>query len=58
MQDIRTLSLNELSTFFLSCGEKSFRAKQVYEWLWKKNVVDFESMNIQQERGDYGKSDC
>lgn len=45
MQDIRTLSLNELSTFFLSCGEKSFRAKQVYEWLWKKNVVDFESMN-------------
>lgn len=25
-------------------GEKSFRAKQIYEWLWKKNAHSFEDM--------------
>ncbi len=25
-------------------GEKPFRAKQVYEWLWQKSALDFESM--------------
>ena len=26
-------------------GEKSFRAKQIFEWLWKKNVATFEEMS-------------
>jgi len=31
-------------------GEKSFRAKQVYEWLWKKATHDFDSMtNLSKE---------
>ena len=32
-KDIRKYSLNNLSEFFVSKGEKAFRAKQVYEWL-------------------------
>lgn len=42
--DIRDLSLTELEAFFAARGEKRFRAKQVYEWLWDKSVVDFSSM--------------
>ena len=31
-------------------GEKGFRAKQVYEWLWKKSCISFEEMsNISKE---------
>lgn len=43
--DIRTLSLDELSVFFEAKGEKKFRAKQVYEWLWKKSACTFSEMS-------------
>ncbi len=43
-QDIRAISKQELKDFFLSKGEKAFRAKQVYEWLWKKSAIDFDEM--------------
>jgi 23S rRNA (adenine2503-C2)-methyltransferase len=43
-QNIRNLSLPELQTSILSMGEKKFRAQQVYEWLWKKDVASFEAM--------------
>lgn len=43
-QDIRKLSLEELISWFTKTGEKSFRAKQVYEWLWKKGAASFEEM--------------
>lgn len=42
--DIRRLDLQGLKDFFVSINEKPFRAKQVYEWLWKKGATDFESM--------------
>ena len=44
-QDIRTLSLDELTTFIEQHGEKKFRAKQVMEWLWKKSATSFDQMN-------------
>lgn len=44
MQDIRTLSLDQLTEFFLESGEKSFRAKQIHEWLWKKSARSFDEM--------------
>lgn len=44
MQDIRLLSLTELTDFFLEIGEKRFRAKQVYEWLWQKSARSFADM--------------
>ncbi len=42
--NIRSFDLDELSRFFVKNGEKSYRAKQVYEWLWKKNARSFEEM--------------
>ena len=44
-KDIRALSLLELRAVFLEMGEKSFRANQVYEWLWKKAAHTFEEMS-------------
>lgn len=44
-KDIRKLSLPELEEFFLGHGEKKFRAKQVYEWLWNKSLKNFDDMS-------------
>ena len=43
-RDIRKLSLDQLEEFFLSVGERKFRAKQVYEWLWNKSLKNFDDM--------------
>ncbi len=42
--NIRSYTLDQLTGFFVQHGEKAFRAKQVYEWLWKKNVRNFDEM--------------
>lgn len=44
MKDIRALSLDELKDFFAGIGEKPFRAKQVYDWLWSKNLHSIDEM--------------
>ena len=44
-KDIRKLTLPELEEFFLEQGEKKFRAKQVYEWLWNKSLKNFDEMS-------------
>lgn len=44
-KDIRKLSLSELEEFFVLQGEKKFRAKQVYEWLWNKSLKNFDDMS-------------
>jgi 23S rRNA (adenine2503-C2)-methyltransferase len=43
-RDIRKLKLDELKEFFVQQGDKTFRAQQVYEWLWKKSAKDFDQM--------------
>ncbi|MFT3827021.1 MAG: 23S rRNA (adenine(2503)-C(2))-methyltransferase RlmN [Chitinophagaceae bacterium] len=43
-KNIRQLSLSELEQFFETLGEKKFRSKQVYEWLWQKQAHSFEAM--------------
>lgn len=42
--DIRKFSLEEIQEIVLAIGEPKFRAKQIYEWLWKKSAVHFEQM--------------
>ena len=42
--DIRTLSLEELTSQLILAGEKKFRAKQVYQWLWEKGARSFDEM--------------
>ncbi len=42
--DIRILTKEQLIAQLETLGEKPFRAKQIYEWLWKKSAVDFDEM--------------
>src|SRR5690554_2221947 len=43
-QDIRKMDVEAITTYLSSIGEKSFRAKQIYEWLWNKSVHSFDQM--------------
>ena len=48
--NIRTLTLPELESYFQEIGDKKFRAKQVYEWLWQKQAHSFDAMtNLSKE---------
>ncbi|HEX6193866.1 MAG TPA: 23S rRNA (adenine(2503)-C(2))-methyltransferase RlmN [Chitinophagaceae bacterium] len=50
LNNIRHLSLPELEKYFEDLGEKKFRAKQVYEWLWQKQALSFADMtNLSKE---------
>ena len=56
-KNIRHLSLQYLEDYFESIGEKKFRAKQVYEWLWQKHAHSFADMtnlskDLRQKLGD------
>lgn len=42
--NIRSFDKQELKDLFIEKGEKSFRADQVYQWLWQKHVVSFDEM--------------
>lgn len=42
--DIRKYSLEDITTLVKEQGEPAFRAKQIYEWLWKKGAVRFDQM--------------
>lgn len=42
--DIRELTLKQITEFFVANNDKAFRAKQVFEWLWKKGATSFEEM--------------
>ncbi len=42
--NIRHLSLTEIEAYFEEIGEKKFRARQVYDWLWLKPVQSFDAM--------------
>ena len=44
IKNIRQLSLEELEHYFDSIGDKKFRAKQVWEWLWQKHAHSFADM--------------
>jgi len=43
-KDIRSFSQEQLQDFFVSKGEKAFKGRQVYQWLWNKSVYDFNDM--------------
>lgn len=43
-KNIRSLTYNQLEEFILTLGEKKFRARQVYEWLWLRPVQAFDEM--------------
>jgi len=41
---IRDLSLQELEDLVSDLGEKPFRARQIFQWLWQKGATSFEEM--------------
>jgi len=42
--NLRHLNLDQMKAYFVEIGEKPFRAKQVYEWIWKKSARTFDQM--------------
>ncbi len=43
--DIRSLTHDEIKTLVAEIGEKPYRAKQLWEWLWKKSAHSWEAMS-------------
>ncbi len=43
-KDIRSLTKQQLEDFFVANGDKAFRGRQVYEWLWNKSAHNFNEM--------------
>lgn len=43
-KNIREQTLEEISKFLVSQGEKAFRAKQIWQWIWQRGAEDFEAM--------------
>ena len=41
MKDLYSYSFSSLKEEMLSIGEKEYRAKQLYSWIYKKGVKDF-----------------
>jgi 23S rRNA (adenine2503-C2)-methyltransferase len=56
--DIKNLSFEELEGFLQGLGKEKYRAKQIFKWIYQKNVTDFDQMtNLSKEfRNDL--SDC
>lgn len=42
--DIKSLNLEELKTRIAQLGDKPFRAKQIYEWMHRKLIAEFDEM--------------
>ena len=50
IQNIRELDLAAIEQYIERIGEKKFRAKQVYEWIWAKQAMSFADMtNLSKE---------
>ncbi len=57
--DIKSLTLEALTAFIGSIGEKPFRAKQIFGWIHQKHVTDFENMtNLSKPLRDKLNDNC
>ena len=58
-KDIKSFSFDELNNEIVSMGEKSFRAKQIYDWLHVKLVRSFDEMtNLSKSLREKLGSEC
>src|SRR3989338_9469014 len=56
--DIRDLSFHELSEYFKNQNEQPFRATQIFDWIYKKDVTSLDGMrNLSTELRDKLKKD-
>ena len=44
MKNIKDYNLDELKEEMISIGEKSYRAEQIFKWIYVENVTDFNEM--------------
>lgn len=44
MKNIKEYNQEELKEELISLGEKSYRAEQIFKWIYKDRVKDFEEM--------------
>ena len=59
MIDIKSLTLKEIEEYLISIGEAKYRAKQIYEWIHKKQIDNIDEMsNISVKLREKLKSDC
>ena len=48
--DLKNFTLEELEAFILGYGKERFRAKQIFKWIYQKDVSDFAAMtNLSKE---------
>ena len=45
MKSIFDYKLEDLEEYFESIGEKKFKARQIFEWIYKKHIYDFYEMS-------------
>ena len=45
LPDLRDLSLEEVNTLVAGLGEKPYRAKQLWGWIWQKHAASIEAMS-------------
>ena len=51
MNSIYNYTLEELGAYFESIGDKKYRATQVFEWLYRNRVSDFDQMTNLSKKG-------
>ena len=44
MKELCSLNLEELTTWVVQCGEKPFRASQIFDWIYTKGATSFDQM--------------
>ena len=58
MKNLYSLNILDLEDYFLSIGEKKFKAMQVFEWLYLKNISNIDEFsNIKKEIREKIKND-
>lgn len=58
MNSIYDITLEKLEDYFISNGEKKFKATQVYEWVYKKRVKSFDEFsNVKKDTIELLKKD-
>lgn len=58
MEKIYGKTLEQLEQYFENMGEKKFKAKQIYDWLYKKRVTSFDDMeNVKKDIRETLKKD-
>lgn len=44
-QNIKDYNLEELKNIMTTLDEKPFRAEQIFNWIYKENIISFDDMN-------------